>query len=407
MIMKNSTAKSFPRNQSTFYFAQAETQVISIDGVIGFDITAAEFEEKIKALKGQPVRIEISSPGGFVAEGLKIFNLIRNHDGHAETRLMGFAASMASYIAVAGDKVTAEDNAVFMIHNVWGLAIGDHRDLRKGADVMEGLTRILSNAYILKSEKSSDEIRQMMDDDTFLFGEEMVKEGFVDEIIKTKSKKDKKAALALVSQAMDDCVAKMKESAEAKSDLDKVAALIPDEILQAKSESLKTKSKKETGLLNHSDNQIPAANAGQHTEENNMNLTELLAQNPAAKVEHDALIKEKTAEGYNQGKKEVEERAEKAAIYLGKDSAYGDAIKALAIKAIKGETSLESLVSAVATVDEIKEHSKSELAKIESGDLDATPGQSGAGQVTGNGQVKTESDVGAVAAALAVEAGKA
>ena len=82
-----------------------------------------------------------------VSESLEIFNLIRSHKGNTEARITGVAASAMSYIILAADKVTAHENAVFMIHNAWNLAIGDHNDMRKVAATLESL----SNIYVILS----------------------------------------------------------------------------------------------------------------------------------------------------------------------------------------------------------------------------------------------------------------
>ena len=99
--------------------------IVTISGVIGFDVTPNSVRNQLKNVK-EDIIVEIGSPGGFVFDGLEIFNILRDFKGgKVETRLMGLAASMAAVIALAGDKVTAHDNAVFMIHNALNLVIGN------------------------------------------------------------------------------------------------------------------------------------------------------------------------------------------------------------------------------------------------------------------------------------------
>ncbi len=130
-------------------------KTISISGVIGWDIIPDDIRAALDAAAGEDVDIQISSPGGFVTEGLEIYNLIRNYRGNKQTHLMGIAASMASYIVMAGDRVIAEDNAIFMVHNVWASAMGDKHVLRKAADIIESLSDLIGRAYTAKSGKSS------------------------------------------------------------------------------------------------------------------------------------------------------------------------------------------------------------------------------------------------------------
>jgi len=72
-------------------------KVIEISGVIGLDVEGKDIRNKLIEAGGEDVRIELSSPGGFVFDGLEIFNLLSQYSGNVEIRLMGLAASMASW----------------------------------------------------------------------------------------------------------------------------------------------------------------------------------------------------------------------------------------------------------------------------------------------------------------------
>ena len=85
-------------------------KVIALSGHIGFEVTASFVRKELASVNNKPVRIDLNSPGGFVFEGIEIFNLIKEHKGEVEIRLMALAASMGSYIALAGDRVSAFDN---------------------------------------------------------------------------------------------------------------------------------------------------------------------------------------------------------------------------------------------------------------------------------------------------------
>ena len=212
-------------NHACIQFEPAK-KVLAISGIIGWEVDAQGVRTFLDEAAGEDIEVQISSPGGYVYPGLEIYNLLRNHDGKITTRLMGLAASMASYIAMVGDYVIAEDNAVFMIHNASGLAIGDHNIMRKAADVMEGLSNLIAQKYMSKTGKSLDELKALMDVDTFLFGDEIEKAGFVDEIAKTEKKKDRAAAIALATISVADCVAKMKAFEQEKEDLERAAAFL-------------------------------------------------------------------------------------------------------------------------------------------------------------------------------------
>jgi hypothetical protein len=109
-----------------------------------------------------------------------MYNLIGRYSGPVQVRIMGLAASMASYIALAGRRVTAEANSVYMIHNVLGGALGNHHDLRQAASVFEKFSTILAKAYSDKTGLPLDEIRSMMDAETWFTADEAKAAGFVD-----------------------------------------------------------------------------------------------------------------------------------------------------------------------------------------------------------------------------------
>lgn len=178
-----------------------------IDKVIGEDEWRAWFGEESefssadarKFLAAFPsgeteMRITIDSPGGDVFEGITIFNIIRdfarnNPDVEITTYVQGMAASMASAIALAAwsvnprNDVIVEDNSIFMIHNAWGIVIGDENDMREGAEWFSKVDDMLRAVYVRRSGKSDDEIKAMMDAETWLWGDEIVETGFADAIM--------------------------------------------------------------------------------------------------------------------------------------------------------------------------------------------------------------------------------
>lgn len=180
--------------------------MILIDGEIGWETTDKEFINLLKSEKGD-VEIEINSGGGSVFQGISIFNAIKAYDrGEVTVTITSLAASIASYIALAADKVKAYDNAVYMIHNASVMAWGDHRELTKKASILSGLTSIIAKAYTDKTGKSESEIETLMNDETFFYGSEMLDGGFIDEIISTETEKPKSEMLALASESFTSCL---------------------------------------------------------------------------------------------------------------------------------------------------------------------------------------------------------
>lgn len=355
---------------------------IKLSGMIGYEVTPDYVRAQLDAANGEDVSIEISSPGGYVFDGLEIFNLLRNYPGNTEIHLMGLAASMASYIAMAGKKVVAEDNAVFMIHNVSAGSIGDHRDMRKTADVIESLTNLLAQKYVEKTGKTKDEIKKMMDDETYLFGDEIRAAGFSDETIKSQETPDApardekvKTARALVTL----CVGKMKSDEKANTDLSKAAAMI--------------------GNVNPVIEKLPEPK----NEGDNMNeLENFLKGNEAARAQLKAMLDAKQAEAVKVTGEAYNAKYKKIAAYLGAESAYPGPLKNLACKALTGEVEMAALDGAVALHDGMVEAEKAAAAKKESGKQPPTPPESHTG-INETGAVNTEEEFQALIASKKAE----
>ncbi len=204
---------------------------IPIIGVVGWDITAEGINKQLEKADGQDVVFEIASPGGSVYEGIEIFNAIRNYEGKTTAKIVGMAASMASYIPLATTKVFAEDNAVYMIHNAWTIAIGDSEELKAESEILESINETLARAYVTKTGKGEKEVLKMMSDETWLFGDEIKKEGFVDEMIdhskdekkddKSHGKSDKDGTLAEAKVKVKDMFLKLQND-RMKVDIDKI-----------------------------------------------------------------------------------------------------------------------------------------------------------------------------------------
>lgn len=154
----------------------------TVEGEVGWDIGTSTIKDILAEADGEDILINFASPGGSVFTGLKMYNLIKGYSGNVDFHLIGEAASMGSYIPLAGRTITAEPNAVYMIHNARSFIGGDHNDMRKRADIIEGLSNMLRDKYVQVTGKSKAEITDMMDAETYLFGQEIVDAGFIDSV---------------------------------------------------------------------------------------------------------------------------------------------------------------------------------------------------------------------------------
>lgn len=137
----------------------------------------------IKAEQGEELEVEINSGGGSVFAGSEMYTALKNYPGKVTVNIVGLAASSASIIAMAGDKIRMSPTAQIMIHNVSSMAWGDYNEMDKMADILKGTNDSISNAYQLKTGKSKEELLDMMNQETWLTSQEALKHGFIDEVM--------------------------------------------------------------------------------------------------------------------------------------------------------------------------------------------------------------------------------
>ncbi|WP_051624054.1 head maturation protease, ClpP-related [Clostridium akagii] len=120
------------------------------------------------------VNIHINSGGGDVFAGIAIYNILKSNDANKTTYVDGLAASAASIIALAGNTVIIPSSAQFMIHNAWTFAQGNANDFRQTADWLDQIGLSLVNIYMdnAKDGVTEEQIKQMMDDETWMTGEQ-------------------------------------------------------------------------------------------------------------------------------------------------------------------------------------------------------------------------------------------
>lgn len=174
---------------------------ISIFGAIGEDffgegVTAKRIAGALRSIgSGRDVVVNINSPGGNVFEGIAIYNLLREHKGAVNVKVLGVAASAASFIAMAGDTVQIAKSGFIMIHNVFVAAIGDKHDMREVADTLETFDKVLVDIYADRSKLDEKTLIKMMDKETWIDGTKAVEDGFADSLLPQDAvKKDPKAA---------------------------------------------------------------------------------------------------------------------------------------------------------------------------------------------------------------------
>lgn len=169
-----------------------DPNTISIYSIIGQDpwtgegFTAKRMAAALRGIGKNAVTVNINSPGGDMFEGLAIYNLLREHPAKVTVKVMGVAASAASVIAMAGDDVLMGTGSVLMIHNAWGLVIGNRHDFADAADVFSTYDKSMAAIYAARTGMSEDEILAMLDgpsrssDGTYMTAAEAIEKGFAD-----------------------------------------------------------------------------------------------------------------------------------------------------------------------------------------------------------------------------------
>jgi ATP-dependent Clp endopeptidase proteolytic subunit ClpP len=162
--------------------ADTPAEILLYDEIGFYGITARDFVSALASAGAGPVRVRINSPGGDVFDGLAIYNALRAHPGGATAVVDGLAASAASFIALAGSRMEMAESSMLMIHDAWGVAIGNKNDMRTTADLLDKVDGQLAEIYAAKTGKPVAEIAAAMDAETWYTAQEAVTARYCDGI---------------------------------------------------------------------------------------------------------------------------------------------------------------------------------------------------------------------------------
>jgi len=140
-------------------------------------------EELSKHPDAKQINIYINSYGGSVFEGTAIYNQLKRHPAQKTVYIDGFACSVASVIAMAGDKIVMPKNAMMMIHNMWNIVMGNAKELRKAANDLDVISEGNRQAYLQKAgdKLAENKLIEMLDAETWLTAEQCIEYGLADE----------------------------------------------------------------------------------------------------------------------------------------------------------------------------------------------------------------------------------
>lgn len=178
------------KNHKTLNQANEEVaeRVLELHGTIAEeswfddDVTPQLFKDELNSGSGD-ITIWINSPGGDCVAAAQIYNMLMDYKGNVTIKIDGIAASAASVIAMAGNKVMVSPVSMMMIHNPMTAAMGDTSEMQKAISMLDEVKESIINAYEIKTGISRAKLSHLMDAETWMNANMAVELGFADEIM--------------------------------------------------------------------------------------------------------------------------------------------------------------------------------------------------------------------------------
>jgi ATP-dependent protease ClpP protease subunit len=147
-----------------------------------FGHSASDMVNELKGVTATELDVHVNSPGGDIFDGLAIYQALKNHPAKITMHVDGLAASIASVIVMAADKLIMAPKASMMIHDGWTMGMGNAAELRAIADLLDKQSQIIASVYADRAGQTADFWRDRMRDETWYNAEEALAAGLVDEI---------------------------------------------------------------------------------------------------------------------------------------------------------------------------------------------------------------------------------
>lgn len=165
------------------------TDIYLYDAIGEWGVTAQDFVNALRSVVTGTITMYVNCEGGEVFDGLAIYEALRRHPANITAFIDGIAASAASFVVQAADRVVMAEHAKMMIHDAHGLALGNARDMRSMADLLDALSDTIADIYAERSGKTRDDWRAAMQaadggpDGTWYDARAAVKAKLADEMI--------------------------------------------------------------------------------------------------------------------------------------------------------------------------------------------------------------------------------
>lgn len=187
--------KSIPHNFVAVHDEEKKESTLTIYGIIGDSwwddsTSAADVDIALKEAGSNDLIIHLNSPGGDAFDGIAIYNRLKNHQGKVTIRVDGWACSSASVIAMAADELIMGAGSMLMIHEASTIVWGTKKHFRKEADLLEKLEDGIIDVYMTKAKVDREEIKNMVDNETWFSANEAVEIGFATSSITSQPVED-------------------------------------------------------------------------------------------------------------------------------------------------------------------------------------------------------------------------
>lgn len=147
------------------------------------DVSSFDFKKELDEITAENLLVRINSYGGEVAEGLAIYNLLKDYKGHVTTQVDGFACSIASVIFMAGKERVMSKSSLIMVHNAWSGCQGNANDFEKMAVDLRKINEPIIQAYISNSALTKEEVQTLLDKEEWITHDEALLYGFATQVI--------------------------------------------------------------------------------------------------------------------------------------------------------------------------------------------------------------------------------
>src|SRR5690606_20978610 len=241
---------------------EAKESELILEGVIASEswledeVSPKMFREELAQHPGA-LTVRINSPGGDVSAGVAMYNMLNEHEGEVTVKVDGIAASIASLIAMAGDKIVMLPGAMMMVHKPWTIAAGNSDDMTQVVEMLEKVGESMVPIDAARTGLSKERIEELLKAETWMTASDAVELGFADEAVEAKTSlaqamaKIAESTASMQSAVMQPVMSLKSRKAEAYNATDK-----PQEPVEETTEAVDATDVKETGEVKKEDTEV-------------------------------------------------------------------------------------------------------------------------------------------------------